>query len=564
LRGPLAQLYGNAAGGVVQVFTQDDAAQPTTSLSIVGGSYGLWKVASTFSTSTPGYGLTLGASWFQTDGWREHSAAERGQFNGRWQSDLTPTLHASVVVNSIDQPVSLDPAGLTRAQWQSNPRQTAAVVVLQDARKSVHQTQIGNVEEWRIDDNTSATARLYVGQRDLDNALSTPLSAQLAPTSSGGIVSFARAYFGTGLLVSHRIPLDAGRAIRVVGGLDYDRLYENRQGYIDNAGVQGALKRDERNVVDARGLFAQAAWDFATAWTLTAGVRHSSVRFSSDDRFITATNPDDSGGVNYAATNPVAGMSWRATSTLNVYANVGRGFETPTFTELAYQPNATGLNFGLRASHSRHAELGLKWKLSEQQRLDVAFFDVGTRDEIVVDTNDGGRSTYKNASRTTRRGVEASYVTQLGESVHATLSYTQLQARFRDGFASGDGASAVQVAAGNRLPGVASRNGFAELAWQPRTAWGGFTLAAELIHTGKIYASDANDDAAASATVFNVRSSLAQEFDRWKITELLRLDNATDKRYAGSVIVNDANKRYFEPALPRNWLLGITARHEFD
>jgi iron complex outermembrane receptor protein len=564
LRGPLAQLYGNAAGGVVQVFSEDDAARPTATFSAAAGPYGLWRAGTKFSTSTPGYGLTVDASWFQTDGRREHSEAERGQLNARWQSDLTRDLHSSIVVNVLDQPMSKDPGGLTRAQWQADPRQAVPIVVQQDARKSVHQTQVGNVDEWHIADDTNATARVYVGQRNLDNALSTPLSAQQAPTSSGGIVAFTRVYAGAGLVVTRRVRLADDRSLRLTMGVEYDRMRENRQGYIDNAGAQGALKRDERNLVDDRDVFAQAAWDVARAWTLTAGARVSHVRFSSQDHFITPTNPDDSGGVAYSATNPVGGIAWRATPTLNLYANVGRGFETPTFTELAYRPDATGLNTDLRASRSRHAEIGLKWKPADAHRLELAAFDIATRDELVVDTNDGGRTTYRNAGRTTRRGIEGSYVGQLTATLRATLSLTQLEARFRDGFSSGSGSSAAPIAAGNHLPGTPERSAYAELAWKPQAAWGGFNAAIEAVATGRLYVDDANDDAAPGATVFNLRAGFAQAFGGWRLNELVRLDNAADRRYAGSVIVNDANKRYFEPALPRNWLLAITARFEFE
>ena len=563
LRGPLAQLYGNAAGGVVQVFSEDDAARPTVTFSAAAGPYGFWKTGSKFSTSGAHWGASVDASWFQTDGWRDHSAAERGQLNARWQGDVSRDLHSSVVVNALDQPMSQDPGGLTRAQWQTDPRQVAATNRLQDARKSVRQSQVGTVNDWKLDDDTTVTARLYGGQRDLDNALSTPLAAQQAPTSSGGIVQFARTYVGAGLLATRRVHLDEGRSLRLAAGVELDRMRENRQGYINNAGQQGALKRDERNVVSDADVFAQAAWDVSRDWTLTGGARRSSVRFSSDDRFVTATNPDDSGGVDYAATNPVAGVAWHPTASLNVYANAGRGFETPTFTELAYRSGATGLNTDLRASRSRHAELGVKWRPAAGHRVEVAGFDIGTDDEIVVDSNVGGRSTFKNAGRTTRRGVEFSYVGQLAEAWRVTVSGTQLRARFGDAFTSGSGAAAVPVAAGNRLPGTPERSGYGELAWTPAGAWGGFSTAAEVVHTGRLYVNDANEDHTAAVTVFNLRAGFAQQVGGWRLMQLVRLDNAANRRYAGSVIVGEANKRFFEPALPRAWLLALTARYEF-
>ena len=117
--------------------------------------------------------------------------------------------------------------------------------------------------------------------------------------------------------------------------------------------------------------------------------------------------------------------------------------------------------------------------------------------------------------------------------------------------------------AGNRLPGTPERSAFAELAWTPALAWGGFNAGVELVHTGKLVVNDPNTDAAPAATVLNLRAGFAQVADGWTFTELLRVDNATDRHYAGSVIVNEANSRFFEPALPRNWMLSFAARHTF-
>jgi iron complex outermembrane receptor protein len=248
---------------------------------------------------------------------------------------------------------------------------------------------------------------------------------------------------------------------------------------------------------------------------------------------------------------------------LNLYANVGRGFETPTFTELAYRAVGTGLNTELKASRSRHAEVGAKWKPAAGQRIDLAVFDIATSGEIVVNTNVGGRSTFKNAGHTSRFGVELAYAGQLAEDWRATLAVTGLRAKFSDSFVSGSGAAAFTVPAGNRLPGTPSRSAFAELAWAPSQAWGGFNAAAELVYTGALYVNDLNEDAAPAATVANLRAGLVQKLGGWSFNERLRVDNVANRHYAGSVIVNEGNRRFFEPALPRNWMLSLTAVYAF-
>ncbi len=578
LRGPMAQLYGNAAGGVVQVFTDMDLGPPTTTLSGSLGPYGQNKVGVKFGGAGPNDAVSIDASTFHTDGYRPHSKATRDQINAKWQHDFGADSRFSLVLNSLDQPVSLDPLGLNAAQFRNGTPGNAFYVaaLAQDPRKTVLQQQIGGVLEQRLGEATQLTARIYFGQRDLDNALSIPRppsTAQTFSTASGGIVVFSRSYQDLGVQLSHALKFDNGQALRLVGGIDLDESDEDRQGYINDLGVRGALKRDERNRADNRDAFVQASFDLDPQWTATAGLRSSHVRFRSQDFFTAPANPaiagdlpnpDDSGSLSFSATSPVLGMSWRAAPTLNVYANAGQGFETPTFTELSYRPGGlTGLNTDLRASKSRHAEIGAKWKYAGSQRLDVALFDIATRNEIVVDTNLNGRSTFKNAGKTSRRGIELSHVGQLGESLRTTLSLTALRARFDEAFVSGSGATAVSIPAGNHLPGTPERSAFAELAWAPRGAWGGFNSGVEVVHTGKLYVNDANTDAASAATVLNLRAGFQQTLGEWQFSQLLRVDNATDRNYAGSVIVNEGNSRFFEPAMPRNWLVGLKARYEF-
>ena len=323
LRGPLAQLYGNAAGGVVQVFTGTDVTAPTVTATAATGSFDQVRVGTRFESATANDAVILDASHYRTDGYRDHSVARRDLLNAKWERTIGSDTRISLVANVLDQPLSEDPAGLTRAEFEANPKLASGNAVLQNAGKVVAQQQIGGVLEQRLAPQTTLTARLYFGNRDLDNALSTPFAAQQAATASGGIVRFNRGYWGTGVQVAHNVALGDGRGLRLTGGVELDRMDEDRTGYINNAGVQGALKRDEHNTVESNDVFAQAAWDFARAFTATAGVRSSRVKFRSEDHFIATGNPDDSGGVDYSATNPVLGVTWRATPSLNVYANVG-------------------------------------------------------------------------------------------------------------------------------------------------------------------------------------------------------------------------------------------------
>jgi iron complex outermembrane receptor protein len=544
LRGPLALLYGNAAGGVVQVFTEAGAEQPTLGLAGSVGSFDARREGVSFAATSGAHRFTVDASHFRTEGYRDHSAATRDQLNAKWSWQWNAATRVDTVVNILDQE-ALDPLGLTRAQWEQDPRQAPAIAFAQDSRKSVRQQQAGTVVEHRFGEDTTLTARAYAGVRELDNKLSVPVAAQLPPSSSGGIVTFERRYSGAALQLSRRLVLSDAISARLVAAVEHDRMDDDRQGYLNNAGVRGALRRDEDDLVQSTDALLQASVDFGERWSAIAGVRASRVRFDTRDRYIAPGNPDDSGVLTYRATNPVAGVTWHGSSDWNVYANVGRGFETPTFTELAYRNNASGLNTALRASRGNHAELGTKWRAAEGHSLEAAVFDIHTRDEIVVDANVGGRSTFRNAGSTTRRGAEAAYTGRLGATLRTTVALTLLNARFDNG---------------NRLPGTPDRSAFAELVYTPRA---GMHAAVEVVHAGRIFVNDANEDSAPAATVVNLRVGMKYRFGAIEVEPLLRLDNATDRKYAGSVIVNEANRRFFEPAPPRTWLAAVAVRYRF-
>jgi iron complex outermembrane receptor protein len=561
LRGPVALLYGNAAGGVVQVFSKDGAPQPTASVILEAGSFGMDREDAQLAMTSGPHSFMVDASHFHTDGYRDHSSATRNLGNAKWTWQASSATRISVVVNVLDQPLGLDPLGLTHDQWLADPRQVQPIAIQLNTHKNLRQDQAGVVLEHHFDDATTLTGRVYYGERKVDNALGIPLAAQLPPTSAGGIVSFDRDYSGAELQLTRRFAFGSSAVAQVTAGFDYDKMHDDRQGYINNNGERGALKRNEDDYVHDNDTLLMGTLDVGSEWSAIGGVRWSHVAFETHDHFIVPGNPDDSGNVSYSAANPVLGVTWHADPAVNVYANAGRGFETPTFTELAYSNTGSGMNLGLKAAHSKHFEVGAKWR-GERQAIDAAAYHVTTDDELIVDTNVGGRSTYRNAGPTVRQGFELSHVGRWSEEWSTQLALTALSARYDSSFTSGSGAAAVPVARGNRLPGTPDRSAFAELAYAPGY-WKGFTAAAEVLYMGRLYVDDANSDFAPAATTLNLRVGWKYRNGPLEIEPLVRLDNATDRRYAGSVIVNESNRRFFEPALPRNWLVALTGRYQF-
>lgn len=561
LRGPLSALYGNASGGVVQVFTEDGPPRPELSVGYAASRDGFHRESIKLGGDTGSFNYLINASHFETDGYRAHSAAQRDQASAKLRWSLPDRATVTVVANTLTMPGVQDPLGLSQAQLAQNRQQAGSNALAYDTRKDIANAQLGVVYERPM---SFGEARLlaYTGTRQVRQFQAIPDTAQVAATSPGGVIDLDRRFSGLDARLTWRTRL-AQRPWSITGGLNLDRMDEHRRGYqnftgtagpASTKGVAGPLRRDEDNVASNVDQYLQTQWDLAERWSLGAGVRHSRVAFQSQDHFITAGNPDDSGEMHFEATNPVASLIWKPTAGTHAHASVGRSFETPTLNEVAYSPGgSTGWNTGLKASRGQQIELGLKQRWADRAWLNLALFNTDTDDEIAVRSNTGGRSDYQNVGRTHRHGVEAAWHWRV--ATHWTLysAWTWMQARYRDNVGG--------IVAGRDLPGVPRQTSFTELAWRPDSAW---HTALEARHGGRVWANDANTEAAPGYTVWALRAAWTHALaDGWRLSALARIDNLTDEHAVGSVIVNESNGRYHEPAPGRSALLSVQLTRVF-
>lgn len=568
LRGPFALMYGNAAGGVINLVTESGASygdgRPAAGTEISFGTYGTWRGGFKAGGKEGNTDWIVSSSHFHTNGYRDHSDADREQINAKVGIALDAGSSLTLVANSFSSPDTQDPLGLTRALVDANPRQAIANAYTFDTRKTANQNQLGAAYTQRLSE-WSMHAAVYGGHRDIRQYLAIPTNNQNDPRHSGGVVDLDRNYGGASLRLSRDSTL-LGRPVTLNIGGEYERYVERRKGYFNQNGSLTDLKRDEDDTVSAIGAYAQLEWRFAEQWIALGGVRASRVDFGVADYFMLpgTLNLDDSGKKRYQAVTPVAGLLYRIAPAVSAYVNAGRGFETPTFAELAYRSNtASGPNFGLQASRSRHLEAGVKAVLFRNLRLNAALFDIATRDEIAIESNAFGRSTFRNAGRTQRGGFEFGAEAALPLGFQAVLAWTRLQTKFLDSFASvtGQPAIGVTVPAGSFLPGVPRSTLYAELRW--RHAPSGFSAALEYQHRSRVWVDDRNSDFANRYGTTNIAAGFAQQSGNWRFSEYLRVDNLTNRTYIGSVVVNDANQRYYEPAPGRTTMVGLQAKLGF-
>jgi iron complex outermembrane receptor protein len=564
LRGPFSALYGNSSGGVIAIFTED--AKPGY---LIGGTaeYGTFNTQRYDVKTTGDNGVVnyvVDASHFQTDGYRVHSDAERNLFNAKASANPSDTSKLTVVANAVQTPFVQDPLGLTRAQLAADPTQAGVNAVNYNTRKSLAQEQAGVTYENQFTAADKIFASAYTGHRATTQFQAIPQATQqAAPLYPGGVIDLDRSYWGVDLHVTDERTV-GGTPLLLVAGVNYDDLAEARKGYFNfigsQLGVQGALRRDEANYVYDFDQYVQAQWDPATRWRIVAGLRNSLVEVTSHGHLAVLDAADSQ--VRFSAVNPVAGVTFRATPRINFYGSYGKGFETPTLNDLAYRSvdgSLPGLNLGLKPARSDNYEAGIKTG-NEYVRANLAAFYIKTVDELAVLQNSGGRTVNQNIGETTRRGLELEADAKWAGGFSARLAYTYIRAVVSQRYFTCVAAPCnplanptgppppnyLPVAAGNYLPAVARNSVYVGLTWSYAPL--GFSTTVETQGRAKIYADDRNTDAAAGYWVVNLRAGFEQESRHWRFSEFARLDNVANRAYVGSVIVNEANSRFFEPA----------------
>ncbi|EPJ5110138.1 TPA: TonB-dependent receptor PqqU [Klebsiella pneumoniae] len=565
LRGPFSALYGNSSGGVINVTSQTGTQPPTVEASSYYGSFGTWHYGMK-ATGAVGDGshagdvdYTVSTNRFTTHGYRDHSGARKNLANARLGVRINDVSKLTLLLNSVDIKAN-DAGGLTADEWRDNPRQSPRGDKY-NTRKNTRQTQAGLRYERQLSAQDDLSVMMYAGERETTQFQSIPRAPQLKPSHAGGVIDLTRHYQGIDTRLTHRGELLV--PVTLTAGLDYENMSERRKGYenfvmVNGApqyGEQGALRRNERNLMWNVDPYLQTQWQLTDKLSLDAGVRYSSVWFDSNDYYITPGNGDDSGDASYHKWLPAGSLKYALTDAWNVYLSAGRGFETPTINELSYRSdNQSGLNFGLKPSTNDTVEIGSKTRIGNGL-FTAALFQTNTDNEIVVDSSSGGRTSYKNAGKTRRQGMELGLDQQFGESWRLKAAWTWLDATYRTNVC--DDASCN----GNRIPGIARNMGYASFGYQPEQGW---YAGSDIRYMSDIMANDENTAKAPSWTVVGLTTGYKWSYGRMDMDLFGRIDNLFDREYVGSVIVNESNGRYYEPAPGRNYGIGLNLAWRFE
>jgi iron complex outermembrane receptor protein len=550
IRGTASALYGNASGGIIDLRSVDAPDTPfAMQLRSFAGASGLKRYTGLFggSTSSVSYEGNIGRT--QNDGYRAYAEQRLTNAFARVAGTVAGT-RLALIGMGLDMPVAQNPGALTRAQADSAPTQADVTSVQKQARKAVHQVQLGLSGSHAFFGAGEIGGQAYGGTRTLFNPLTF------------AVVGIDRKQGGGGLRATFAL-----RDNRLTIGADGQFLNDARKNWANCNGIRtvtancptltqerGALTLDQRELVSSVGPYVRDELQLGRL-RASAGVRADRIRFEVQDHYL-VDKRDDSGVRTMSAISPMLGVAARLTPFHSLYANVGSAFETPTTTELGNQADGSaGLNRDLKPQFSTTYETGAKGLVLDRVQYDAALFDTEVRDELIPFEVPGGagRTYFRNAGRTRRQGVELQLGTDVGP-VSVLTSYALSHFRFRD-FTSG-----TSQFKGNVIPGIPEHQLQAAATWHLSR---GFVVA-EGISKSRVYVNDANAASAPGYAILNLRAGSTIGFGRPWFSPVFGVQNVFDRRYIGSVAVNAAGAsvaatKFYEPAPGRTWYVGLSA-----
>jgi iron complex outermembrane receptor protein len=554
MRGPFSVLYGNSAGGVINVFTENGKPGVEASPYFSAGSYGQRKYGIKADGEQNNINYVIDAGTLHTDGSRDHSIADRKNENAKLGFKFGQDTSVTVVANNVNLSAQ-DPLGLTVAQLQSNSTQAGTGAVAYNTRKSVDQTQVGLDLTQRISANDSITLTPYHGDRHTIQYLASP---------SSNVINLQRDFYGMNSNWLHTGTL-GGMPLKLVTGLDSNQNLDHRQTYTSASGLPPLTAPVQDYGMSARNLdeYLQGELRPTERLAFTVGARHAVTTLDATSNNALASL----GSHAYQATTGMASAQYYLQENTNVYMSYGSGFDTPTLNQIIYSAgyvNGGGTNtgnIGLNAARTLQFEIGLKSEISHAARITFALFQADTSDDIVVASSNGGKTAYMNIPKTNRQGMELNTQWQLPYQLQASIAYTFVDATVQQAYIEKVTNTSKLVYVGNRIPGVPRQGLFAELMWL--NADKSLEFAVEGKAADSIVADDLNQASASGYGIMNLRAVFRQNAGNWSLSEFARFDNVFDRAYVGSVIVNQANSQFYENSPGRNWLAGGKVTYKF-
>ena len=557
-------VWGNAAGGVVNVMTVPSVRRSTAEVQPMFGSFGLARYVGRVATPLGATG-TAYANFTNTsfDGWRVHSSTRRALLNAGATGLVGDKTRLGIYLTAANNLMHV-PGPLTQAQVDTAPRQANTLYLSRNERRYNRTGRLGVSVDHDFDATTSISSMVYVNPKYLQRS------------ERNTFRDFTRYHVG-GNVVGHKELMTGSLRSRFSLGVD--------EAYQDGAilfytlsptGGRGTTLTDNKGEGASNfGVFLQDELAVSDRLSLLVGGRYDVLSYRY--RSFLAAPPVRSDRRDFDRFTPKVGANWLLNATHSLYANIGGGIEIPAGNETDPTPGAPPalLNPLLDPIISTTYEVGLKSLTMPfgasgfALGYDVALYDIEVKNDAIP--YNGGRY-YLTAGKGRRRGAEVGLNVDMPAGVFGNAALTFSDNKYLEYVVDSavifptDPTKVGKIAdySGNKVVGIPNVVTNLELGF----AMPGFSklrLKGGMEHTGKYFADDANSVRVPSFTIFGLTAELRDPIASvggWGISGFASVHNLTDEKYIGSAFLNPdlvgGAPAAYEPGLPRTFIASLS------
>ncbi len=546
IRGPSSVLYGNSAGGVVNVetrFPPDQALLLQPEIQI--GSHGYNRQQVRMEGTGGGVGYVVNVNRMETEGFRGYGSAEIRRANLVTRVTLTDRTALRAIFNLYDMPFAENPSSLTLDDALGDPTSVRQLAFDQRWGKSLQQGQGGIGLEHILERGDRVQVLGWALWRENWNPI--PFRIIDLNRRAAGVRS---EYGGEAELGSW--------PVEWITGFDVSYQRDDRREFA-NLGVQeggdghaeaGDLQIDQLEEVLSLGPFVQATFRPHPEWSVTSGLRYDHYAFEANDRF--PADVDQSGDRRLSAWGPTVGLTYTPTPGIGLFANIASAYQTPTTVELSNRPDGgRGFHDDLEAEELRSFELGMRGILPERRlSFEVAGYLSTVRNGLLRYEGEDEQAFFRNAGRISRDGLEVALDWAPFSGLEARAAYTYQDFVFEHFEQDGVDYS------GNKEPGAPPHQIFLGAT---HTASFGLSSSADVRWFDAYPANDANTASNWSHMIVDLRFGMEVALGGTTLRPFFGVQNALDERYNASVMLNAIASRYYEPAPGRTFYLGFSS-----
>lgn len=561
VRSNASALWGNAAGGIIDISYNKQFVNPYLDLNGIFGSYGFQKYSFQTGTKIGNGKIQFGFTNSNFDGWRDHSSGDRSIINLGISSQLEENTLLNISVLGSNSLFHI-PGPLTLDEFNSDASQANSVYKSRDERRHNRLGKIGFTLTHQIDNSNTISGMLYANPKYLQRS------------ERGTFRDFTRYHFGGNLIYKNETNFNDDLKNMLTVGMD--EAYQDGAilfyslSATNNRGDE--LRNNKREGANSFGTFLQNEIRFGERLSVIFGGRYDNITYYSEDFLAPEFGLQEK---SFDRFTPKFGVSYMFSNTQSVYANLGGGVEVPAGNET--DPAGT---FGqdtvyllsplLEPIKSSTIELGTKNilyfgqnKLLQYLTYDAALYYINITNDIIPYR--GGRF-YFTAGKSHRTGIElnTNFNFNYGLSLQGNFTYSlnKYDEYLVDSVHYNNPGKFADYA-DNKVAGIPDLFYNITAAYAPNNLYGLF-ISFNVSGVGKYFADDANTLEVPSYLTLSATLGLNKtiEITKWlNVRGFITVNNITDKLYASSAFINpdylNGKPVYLEAGLPRNVIASL-------